>query len=101
MADVVKRREVSTVARALVYCGGLGVLAWLIVHAALLPVVDVSDGQGHGPDIGSVEWHSAMVHQTQRRERVSAMAGLTLGVLSFAVWIAFQARTRRVPHGSG
>ena len=76
---------------------GLGVAAWLIVHALLLPVVDVSHGQGHGPDMGSAEWHSAVVRQTEAKERRAALSGLIVGILSIPICLVLERRKGRVP----
>jgi len=66
---------------------------WLGLNAALLPVNDVGDGYGHGPDIGSGEWHRAVIKQTQKRKNFSLGAGLLVGVIVFPV--SYVARRRR------
>ena len=77
---------------------GVGVLAWLIINAALLPVVDVSDGQGHGPDIGSHEWHSAVIAQTKAKETRSALSGLIIGILSVPICLFLEKQRGRILH---
>lgn len=44
--------------------------------------VDVSDGDGHGPDEGSAEWHDAVQRTIPWR---SARAGTVTGVVGFLV----------------
>jgi hypothetical protein len=76
---------------------GSGILVWLIAHAILLPVVDAGDGRGHGPDIGSGEWHSAIAHQTKKRKRKAAVAGILAGSLTVPVWVMAERERRRGP----
>ena len=79
--------------RNLVCAVGIGILVWLIAHAALLPVVDVGDGQGHGPDVGSAEWTSAVVHQTKAKERRARAAGLIGSIAALPVlWLTMRFR---------
>ncbi len=74
---------------------GSGILVWLIVQAILLPVVDAGDGQGHGPDIGSGEWHSAIAHQTKRKKRKAAVSGIIAGFSTLPVYVIVERRRRR------
>jgi hypothetical protein len=67
-----------------------GILVWLMVYAILLPVVAVSDRQGHGPDIGSGEWHSAVAFQTKKRKHKAAVAGIMAGSLMIPVCVLAQ-----------
>jgi len=81
--------------RVLAWSVGMGILVWLIAHAILLPVVDASDGQGHGPDIGSFEWHSAIAHQTKMKKHDAGVAGLIAGALLIPVFVLIERRTRK------
>jgi hypothetical protein len=71
--------------RSVAYSIGIAIVTWLSTHAALLPVTDVSDGQGHGPDIGTPEWTNAVVHQTQTKKTFSRLTGLSVGILALPV----------------
>ena len=64
-----------------------GILVGLMAYAVLLPVTDVSDDHGHGPDIGSGEWHSAVAFQTKKRKHKAAAAGLIAGFLTLPVCV--------------
>jgi len=88
----------TSLIRTLACSVGSGILVWLIVHAILLPVVDASDGQGHGPDIGSSEWHSAIAHQTKRKKRDAAIAGIIAGSAMLPVFMLAGRRTNRNGH---
>jgi hypothetical protein len=83
--------------RIIACSAGTGILVWLIVHAILLPVVDVDDGQGHGPDIGSGEWHSAIAFQTRKKKRKAAVAGILAGFLTPPVCVIAERKRRRGP----
>ncbi len=85
----------TSLIRTMAWSVGSGILVWLIVHAILLPVVDASDGQGHGPDIGSGEWHSAIAHQTKRKKRDAAVAGIIAGFATLPVFVIVERRRGR------
>ncbi|NQV33063.1 MAG: hypothetical protein HQ515_10230 [Phycisphaeraceae bacterium] len=90
----------TSLLRTLTRSVGSGILVWLIGHAILLPVVDVSDGQGHGPDIGSGEWHSAIAHQTKKKKRDAAVAGMIGGCLMLPASVLAEGKMKKCIQGN-
>ena len=75
------RRLVLAVLVALI----LAVLSGVAIHALYTSgalAVDVSDGDGHGPDEGSSEWRAAEERAIPFR---SVRAGTIIGIASFFV----------------
>ena len=95
--EVCEEKKVISLIRTFACSVGSGILVWLMVYAILLPVVSVSDRQGHGPDIGSGEWHSAVAFQTKKRKHKAAVAGIVAGSLMLPVCVFAQRRLRHKP----
>jgi hypothetical protein len=88
--EIYEEENMTSLIRTIGRSIGSGILVWLMVYAILLPVVDVSDDHGHGPDIGSGEWHSAVAFQTKKKKHKAAVAGIMTGSLMIPVCVLAQ-----------
>lgn len=71
----------------------LGLSSYGLTLLLLLPVTDASDGEGHGPDRDTPEWHHAIDRQTERRHGWASNLGIGVGAVSLP--IAFCLMRRR------
>ena len=64
-----------------------GLLVWFVAHSLLLPVTDAIDSEGHGPDVGSAEWHNSIRHTTEHRQRKVLYLGVGAGTVALIVLV--------------
>jgi hypothetical protein len=69
---------------AALFLGVTGYIAAHHFHPRHPSLIDVSDGQGHGPDHDSAEWRGAAERAVHRR---AVIAAVVAGLLTFAVAI--------------
>lgn len=77
------KEVVIIVLRNLFLSAVCGTLIWFLAHFMLLPVTDVDDGYGHGPDAGTVEWNNVIQGKTEAYQRKAKENGVIGGVLAF------------------
>ncbi len=78
----------------------IGLATYFTLHALYgfgAVAIDVSDGEGHGPDEGSAEWHDAVQRVIPSRSR---KAGALAGTICFlVVFRSLRARTKPLELG--
>ena len=60
-----------------------GMLIWFFAHSLLLPVTDAGDSEGHGPDVGTVEWNGVIQRRAESYRRDAIDYGVISGMLAF------------------
>lgn len=69
--------------RNIIYSLAGGIIVFFLTFLILLPLTDVTDGQGHGPDPGSAEWQRAAKSGTATRKTLSVVVGAITSIIIF------------------